>query len=168
MSDMFIGELRLMSFNYPPKGWAVCNGQLLPISQNQALYSLFGTTYGGDGQVNFGLPDLRGRVALGFVAGYDIGQRGGEAQHTLITAELPAHTHPTRGTSSVANGSSPSNTSALAQTRQAFLYTPLSNPQLMAKDTIGPIGGSQPHENQQPYLTLNYCVALVGIFPSRN
>lgn len=166
MSDPYIGEIKVISFNFPPKGWAFCNGQLLAINQNQALFSILGTMYGGDGRVNFALPNLQGRIPLHQGPGYNVGQAAGEAAHTLITTELPAHTHPGVGQSTASNpGSSPAG--AIWATAPAAAYAPAPNTQLNPA-AVGNAGSSQPHENQAPYLVLNFIIALVGIFPSRN
>lgn len=165
MSDPFLGEIKLFSFNYPPKGWALCDGQLLPINQNQALFSLLGTTYGGDGRVTFALPDLRGRVPLHFGNGFTQGERAGEENHTLILSEIPLHTHLAQGDSGSANAGTPVGNTWAAQ--DAAPYSSAANV-AMNTTTVGATGGSQPHPNLSPYLALNFCIALTGIFPSRN
>jgi microcystin-dependent protein len=163
MAEPFLGELRLMSFNFPPKGWAQCNGQLLPINQNQPLFSLFGTMYGGDGRTTFGLPDLRGRVPMHIGSGYVQGQKLGEEFHTLTRAEIPAHNHIIQASSQAGNQAGPTILASVGNTyRTADELTPI-NPETLALS-----GGSQPHENRPPYLVNNWCVALQGIFPSRN
>jgi microcystin-dependent protein len=181
MSEPFLSEIRIMSFVFAPKGWALCNGQLLPINQNQALFSLLGTTYGGDGRVNFALPNLQGRVAVGAGNGVSLGQRTGEATHTLNISEMPAHFHPLN-TDAVTVGSSnsndPSGGKALGQSAgaggnpvkafQVNMYSTQSPQGALAPASITGSGGSQPHGNQQPYNTLNFCIALQGIFPSPN
>ena len=170
MANPFLSEIRIMSFGFAPKGWALCNGQLLPINQNQALFSLLGTTYGGDGRVNFGLPDFRGRVPIHMGAGYTEGQRGGEENHTLSQPEMPAHIHQATadGKAGDANAFNPNN-SYLANTAPIQMYSSGSaNMVPMYPQMISSIGGSQPHTNQQPYLTLSFCIALQGIFPSQN
>jgi microcystin-dependent protein len=166
MSDTpFLGELRLMSFNFAPRGWAQCNGQLLPINQNQPLFSLFGTMYGGDGRVNFALPDLRGRAPIhrGGAAGRVVGTPDGTEFHTLSQAELPSHTHQVMASSANANQPNPG---IFASANN--LYRPLSDLTTVNPQTISNYGNSQAHENRQPALTLCWCVALSGIFPSRN
>jgi microcystin-dependent protein len=165
VAEPFLSEIRIMSFDFPPKGWALCNGQLLPINQNQPLFSLLGTTYGGNGQTNFALPDLRGRVPIHVGAGHPLGERAGEQAHTLGIAELPTHTHPMRASSTNADVTTPVN-DVLAQSSQ--LYAPAA--QLIALDpsTNGSAGGSQAHLNMQPFLGLTFCIALQGIFPSPN
>ena len=168
MSEPFLSEIRLMSFVFAPRGWALCNGQLLPINQNQALFSLLGTTYGGDGRVNFALPDLRARVAMHDGAGHTLGERGGEAAHTVSVAELPAHTHALVGTTATATGRLTGPTQALASSTGSAAYAPPSASLAMSTEALGLAGGSQAHENRQPFLALNYCIALQGIFPSQN
>jgi microcystin-dependent protein len=166
MSDPYIGEIKVISFNFPPKGWAFCNGQLLAINQNQALFSILGTMYGGDGRVNFALPNLQGRIPLHQGSGYTVGQAGGEAAHTLITSELPTHLHPAVAQSAASNpGVSPAG--AIWAQAPNVAYAPAPNIQ-MNPAAVQNSGGSQPHENQAPYLVLNFIIALVGIFPSRN
>jgi microcystin-dependent protein len=169
MSDQYLSEIRLFSFGSAPRGWAQCNGQLLSISQNAALFSLLGTTYGGDGRTTFGLPDLRGRVPLHFgsLAGggfYTQGQTGGSATVPVTTATLPQHTHlvNANGNGDVSAGSNATLPGGGATGYGNGTATAM-NPAI-----VGNIGGSQPHENRQPYLALNYCIAVVGIFPSRN
>ena len=166
MAEPFLSEIRIMSFGFPPKGWALCDGQLLPINQNQALFSLLGTTYGGDGRVNFALPDLRGRAPV-HVGSHTQGERGGAEQHTLIAAEMPTHAHDlmassTDGDSAVAQGH------VLARRRDQPYLPPPASLQAMRAGTVANVGGGQAHTNLQPYLVLNFCVALQGIFPSRN
>lgn len=163
MAEPFLGELRLMSFNFPPKGWAGCNGQLLPINQNQALFSLFGTMYGGDGRVNFGLPDLRSRVPLHIGAGFSQGQKLGEEFHTLTQAEMPAHNHIIQASSQQGSQAAPTILASVENT-----YRPANEMTSIHPETLTPVGGGQPHENRQPFTVLNWCVALQGIFPSRN
>lgn len=164
MSEPFLAEIRIASFNFAPRGWALCNGQLLPINQNQALFSLLGTTYGGDGRVNFALPDFRGRVPIHFGNGFTLGQRGGEAAHTITTAELPAHTHSLSANPNTASSTSPVN-SVLAQAG-TLTYASAPNAAL-SSSSVSLTGGSQAHENRQPSLVLTYIIALQGIFPSQ-
>lgn len=167
MAEPFLAEIRIMSFNFAPKGWALCNGQLLPINQNQALFSLLGTTYGGDGQVNFALPDLRARAPIHTGSGHTLGERGGEQSHTLSMAELPAHTHNARAVS--ANGDAPSPAGTILAAEATALYAaPDANLVALAPGSLTSIGGSQTHLNMQPFLALNFCIALQGIFPSPN
>jgi microcystin-dependent protein len=166
MAEPFLSEIRIMSFGFAPKGWALCNGQLLPINQNQPLFALLGTTYGGDGRVNFALPDLRSRVPIHMGSGFTLGERGGEQAHTLSIAELTTHIHALNGTSTAA--SQPVPTGAFLATTQATdpIYSSPSSLVAMAAGTIGNTGGSQAHINQQPFLVLGFCIALQGIFPS--
>jgi microcystin-dependent protein len=163
VAEPFLSEIRLMSFGYPPRGWALCNGQLLPINQNQALFSLLGTTFGGDGRVNFGLPDLRGRSPIHVGDGHTLGERGGEQSHTLAISELPEHTHAFNASQANANGPTPAN--AMFGTSNN-MYAAASNLTSINPGTITNAGGSQAHLNMQPFLTLSFCIALQGIFPS--
>ena len=164
MAEPFLSEIRMFSFVFPPKGWALCNGQLLPINQNQALFSLLGTTYGGDGRVNFALPDMRSRAPLHVGDGHSLGERAGEQAHTLSITELPTHTHQLNGSSSEGNSPVPADS----------LLGPFNNgygsgsPVALNRMTISNTGSSQAHQNMQPFLTVNYCIALQGIFPSPN
>jgi microcystin-dependent protein len=160
-----MSEIRIMSFNFPPQGWAECDGQLLPINQNQALFSLLGTTYGGDGRTTFGLPDLRGRAPLHFGNGFVLGQNGGEQTHTLTAIEQPTHTHFAQGTTTNADAPVPGG-NLLGAANNA--YGPAGNLTPLHPTSVSTVGGSQPHENMQPYLTLSFCIALQGVFPSRN
>ena len=170
MSTPFMSEIKLVAFNFAPKNWAMCNGQLLPINQNQALFSLLGTTYGGDGRTNFALPDLRGTAAMHQGAGYIMGQYVGEENHTLQLGETPAHTHLVKASSSAGNISKPLNAFP-ANAAPAQIYSGGPSPQqgtTMSAAMVSTYGGSQPHPNMQPYLVMNYIIALTGIFPSRN
>ncbi|HEY6804030.1 MAG TPA: tail fiber protein [Pyrinomonadaceae bacterium] len=168
MAEPFIGEIKIISWNFAPQGWAFCNGQLLPINQNQALFSILGTTYGGDGRVNFALPDLRGRTPIYTGQGFTLGQRGGETAHTLILSEMPAHTHfgSCNGTANSANQGGPGGNYWADGGKS--IYSNASPNTTMLAGAVAPIGGSQAHENMSPYLVLNFIIALVGIFPSRN
>lgn len=170
MAEPFLSEIRIMSFVFAPKGWALCNGQLLPINQNQALFSLLGTTYGGDGRVNFGLPDMRARVPIHVGEGHTLGERAGEQAHTLSIAELPTHTHVASGTNANATqpAAAPNNTANVYARSGQQMYGPATNLTAMSPSMVGTTGGSQAHQNMQPYLTLSYCIALQGIFPSPN
>jgi microcystin-dependent protein len=166
MAEPFLSEIRIMSFVFAPKGWALCNGQLLPINQNQALFSLLGTTFGGDGRVNFALPDLRGRTPIHVGSGHTLGERGGEQAHTLSIAELPTHTHvlsatSNNGTVGIAAGSVYAKALSAAYGNAAGLVA-------MSPEVVTNVGGSQAHLNMQPFLTLSFCIALQGIFPSPN
>jgi len=166
MAEPFLSEVRIMSFVFAPKGWALCNGQLLPINQNQALFSLLGTTFGGDGRVNFALPDLRGRTPIHVGSGHTLGEKGGEQAHTLSIAEIPTHTHVANGTTNAASTNTPDNTTLLGIVNDA--YGDPVNLQAMAASEVTNVGGSQAHLNMQPFLTLSFCIALQGIFPSPN
>ena len=165
MAEPFLSEIRIMSFEFPPKGWALCNGQLLPINQNQALFSLLGTTYGGDGRVNFALPDLRARAPIHMGSGHTLGERGGEQSHTLSIAELPTHAHVLNGSSTAAE-TNVATGAYLGTVNNA--YTAAANLVALSAAEVGNVGGSQAHLNMQPFLTLSFCIALQGIFPSRN
>jgi microcystin-dependent protein len=171
MAEPFLSELRIFSFVFAPQGWALCNGQLLPINQNQALFSLLGTTFGGDGRVNFALPDLRARTPIHVGSGHTLGERGGEQAHTLTIAELPQHTHVASGTSTLATLPTPGGNFLAAVDLTAFttnVYAPAGSLAAMAPNTVANVGGSQAHLNMQPFLTLSFCIALQGIFPSPN
>jgi microcystin-dependent protein len=165
MSEPFLSEIRIMSFNFAPKGWAMCNGQLLPINQNQPLFSLLGTTYGGDGRVNFALPDLRARAPIHEGSGHTLGERGGEQAHTLSIAELPTHTHVAQASPTNANTAIAANNFLAAANN---LYVPPGNLTSLSPSTVTNVGGSQAHLNMQPFLVLTFCIALQGIFPSQN
>src|SRR5207248_3273409 len=160
MAEPFLSEIRIMSFVFPPKGWALCDGQLLPINQNQALFSLLGTTYGGDGRVNFGLPNLQGRVPIHVGSGHTLGERGGEQAHTLSIAEIPTHTHIANATSIVATTNNPTAALTVAQSTASEFYAPAANFVAMNPGAIGNTGGSQAHINLMPFLTLSMCIAL--------
>lgn len=169
MAEPFLSEIRIMSFNFAPKGWALCNGQLLPINQNQALFSLLGTTFGGDGRVNFALPDVRGRAPIHVGSGHTLGERGGEQAHTLSISEIPTHTHTVNATTIPATTNSPGPTVLTAQSTSANLYASAAqNLVPMSPQMVANVGGSQAHLNMEPFLTLNFCIALQGIFPSPN
>ncbi|WP_395688256.1 phage tail protein [Caenimonas koreensis] len=180
MSQPFLSEIKVVSFNFAPKGWAMCNGQTLPINQNQALFALLGTTYGGNGQTTFALPNLQGRVPIHMGAGFTLGERAGEIAHTLIQQEMPTHNHvvsgrgdtmPATAANSVPTGKTFAGGQVAQQGGQSValnLYGPYASLVAMAPDAVTNLGGSQPHENMMPYLTLNFIIALQGIFPSQN
>ena len=166
MSEPFLSEIRIMSFGFAPRAWAQCNGQLLPINQNQALFSLLGTTYGGNGQTNFALPNFQGRTPVHVGAGIVLGQTGGEQAHTLTIGEMPAHTHVASATSDKGSGTPQLPVGNLFATTKLPLYHQAdSNLTPLAISTIAAVGGSQAHENMQPLLALNFCIALQGIYP---
>ena len=172
MAEPFLSEIRLMSFVFPPKNWALCNGQLLPINQNQGLFSLLGTMYGGDGRVNFALPDLRGRVPIHVGNGHTLGERGGEQAHTLTISEMPPHLHYVQASYTQGNVVNP-NLAGTGRVLAADPGNPYSTgfaptPVALNPATVANVGGSQAHLNMQPFLTLSYCIALSGIFPSPN
>lgn len=164
MSEPFLGEIRLFVFSYAPKGWAQCNGQIMQINQNQALFALLGNTYGGDGQTTFALPDLRGRVPVHHGNGITLGERWGEEAHALTSAEMPVHSHQSRGGAAPSTSRSPGGALWGAEAALPYGTAPDS---IMSPEAVTVAGGSQPHENRQPYLVLNFCIALSGIFPSQ-
>ncbi len=163
MAQPFIGEVRAVSFGVVPRGWALCNGQLMSIPQNQALFALLGTTYGGDGVTTFALPNLKGRVPIGEGNGTQLGESAGQTQVTLLSTQIPAHTHAVHASSS-AGAEDPTDRGPAA----AKTYGPATELTNMAPEAVGPIGGTQPHQNMQPYLTISYIVALTGIYPDRS
>jgi microcystin-dependent protein len=165
MSNAFLGEIKMVGFDYPPRGWALCNGQLLSIAQNSALFSILGTSYGGDGQSTFALPDLRGRVPIHVDGSHSTGQVGGEPTHTLTIQEIPTHAHSVSAASSSADIADPAGKIWAAGSQSG--YAAAANV-TMAPQAIGTTGGSQPHDNMSPYLVTNFVIALQGIFPSRN
>jgi microcystin-dependent protein len=171
MSEPFLAEIKIISWNFAPKGWAFCNGQLLPINQNQALFSLLGTTYGGNGQTNFALPDFRGRAPV-HTGTFVLGQKGGQEAHTVTMSEMPAHTHPLKASSKQANQATlvtqPGPTPNILAAVQGNQYGPVAALTTLIPDTVTNTGGSQPHENRPPFLVLNFVIALQGIFPSQN
>ena len=168
MSNPFLSEIRIFSFNFAPRGWALCNGQILPINQNQALFSLLGTTYGGNGTTTFALPNLQGREPIHTGSGHTLGEIGGEEAHTLTVGEVPGHGHGARVSSGAASTNAPAN----ALLAESLLGQPYHDPDAgattLASTALDATGGSQPHLNMQPYLVLNFCIALVGIFPPRS
>ena len=167
MSEPFLAEIKIVGFNFAPRGYSFCDGQLLPINQNQALYSLLGTTYGGDGRTSFGLPDLRGRVPTHTGSSFTLGRRGGEESHQLTIQESPVHTHLVYGSNSDANEPEPTGNSWAAQQGGTNFGT-ASTTGYMASESMETVGGSGNHPNMQPYLVLNFVIALQGVFPSRN
>jgi microcystin-dependent protein len=169
MGTPYVGEIKLCSFNFAPKTYAQCNGQFLPINQNQALFSLLGTAYGGNGTTTFALPDLRGRTPIGFGNVYSLGEKAGKENHTLTLTEIPQHNHLLNGTSAVGD-KRPANGGTLAADSRddVQFYSPPTNVIPLAPASIGNRGGSQPHNNLQPYLAITFVIALLGVFPSHN
>lgn len=166
MSTPFLAEIRMVAFTFAPKGWALCNGQVLPINQNQALFSLLGTTYGGNGQTTFALPDLRGRSPAHPGTEIQLGQVGGEENHTLTSAEMPAHIHGVKGDAADASAVSPAGNIWASSSSNPFSTSAPDT--ALQQASVSAAGSSQPHPNQQPYLAVNFVIALQGIFPSRN
>ena len=166
MSEPFLAEVRIVGFNFAPRGWAFCDGQILPINQNQSLYSLLGTTYGGDGRTSFALPDLRGRTPLHVGNGHSQGQKSGEETHTLAANEMPSHEHVAQASSANATAGTPSG-NVLARSTSPLYAAPAGLTNLNAL-SVSHVGGGQAHDNMMPYLALNFCIALQGLFPSRN
>jgi|SRR5215207_7566203 len=164
MATPFLAEIKMFSFDFAPPGWALCNGQFLPINQNQALFSLLGTNFGGNGQTTFALPNLRGRVPIHFDNPHPLGMVAGAETHTVSAAEMPTHTHFVRGSSAAANNPSPAGNYSAAN---ASAYALNSNA-AMSTQGVASTGGSQPHLNMSPYLVISFCIALQGVFPSRN
>lgn len=167
MSEPFLSEIKIVSFNFPPKGWALCNGQLLPINQNQALFALLGTTYGGNGQTNFALPNIRGRVPVHIGNGHTLGEAAGSTSVTVNIQQLPTHLHQLHGSSTTGTALIPSANLLAATPNQAY-HSPDGALVAMSPLAVTTVGGSQPHNNMMPYLVLNFIIALQGIFPSRN
>ena len=167
MAQPYVGEIRMFAGNFPPVGWLLCAGQLLPISENEVLFQLIGTTYGGNGQTTFGLPDLRGRTPIHSAQNHYLGEKGGQEAHTLTIAELPTHVHAANATN---NGGTTNTVSGnvLSNLAPNELYVGASSLVALNPATITNVGGSQAHQNMQPYLVLNFCIALQGIFPSQN
>jgi microcystin-dependent protein len=166
MSEPYLGQIVMVSFSFAPKGYALCNGQLLPINQNAALFSLLGTFYGGNGTTTFALPNLQGATPLHIGTGFSIGQRGGEANHTLTQGEMPGHTHQLQGDPAAAT--TPAAAGHVWAANTASPYSTIAANTTMNPSAIGIAGGSQAHDNFQPYLVINFVIALQGIFPSRN
>ncbi len=172
MSEPFLGEIRMFGFNFTPQGWAPCNGQLLPINQYQALFSLLGTTYGGNGTTTFALPDMQSRVPVGQGQGpalstYAEGQAGGAETVTLTATQMPGHTHPVKASSSAAGSDQPEGRVLARSASNIYIAKPDTST-VMNAHMLGDAGGSLPHDNIQPYLAVNFCIALTGIFPARN
>jgi microcystin-dependent protein len=170
-STPLLGQIMIVPYQFAPKGWALCNGQVLPINQNQALFALLGTTFGGDGLTSFALPDLRGRAPIGMgqgpgLAPYDLGETGGQEVVTLTLSQIPSHTHVAMGATAVANTGSPAGASWAMP--RALLYSSIAPAVPMSTEALGSSGGGQPHENRKPYVVMSYVIALQGIFPSRN
>lgn len=170
MSEPFLAEIRIVGFNFAPRGWAFCDGQILPINQNQSLYSLLGTTYGGDGRTTFALPDLRSRTPIHRSGGHRLGQKSGAETVTLTAAEMPAHTHTAKASSSTGNQVSPAARvlAAVAAPDLAYADPAAATTTALRSGTVTNAGGGQAHDNMQPYLTLGFVIALQGLFPSRN
>ncbi len=167
MSEPFLAEIRIVGFNFAPRGWAFCDGQILPINQNQSLYSLLGTTYGGDGRTSFALPDLRSRTPLHKGGGHQLGQKGGAETVTLTAAEIAAHSHAAKASSSPGNDITPTGR-LLAEAADLYRDPEAATTTALRSGTVTNAGGGQAHDNMQPYTTLAYCIALQGLFPSRN
>jgi microcystin-dependent protein len=172
--DPFVAEIRIFPFNFAPKGWAFCDGQLLPLSQNTALFSLLGTTYGGDGKSNFALPDMQGNAPMHPGQGpglslHDLGETGGSETVSLLESEIPSHSHAVMAAVNPALLFMPASTTSLARSQNENLYQTVVNTNIvsLSDNAIAPAGGDQPHNNMQPYLTLNFCIALQGVFPPR-
>lgn len=168
MSDPFLAEIKINAFSYAPKNWAQCNGQSIGISQNQALFALLGTTYGGDGVSYFNLPNLMGRVPMHAGNNHVAGEVGGEVTHQLSYTEIPSHIHSVNVSTQPATTPNPGSNTVLAASTQQNAYAPYANPQPMISGALATQGSNQPHLNMQPFLTLNFCIALAGVFPSRN
>lgn len=171
MADPFVAEIRIFPFNFAPKGWAWCDGQVLPLSQNTALFSLLGTTYGGNGKSNFALPNLQGSAPMHPGQGpglslHDLGESGGTPTVTLLSSEIPSHTHQLSASASAGNATTPSSNAMLAATPRAFA-APGGQATTLSGATLSAAGGSLPHENMQPFLTLYFCIALQGVYPPR-
>lgn len=171
MADPFVAEIRMFPFNFAPRGWAFCSGQILPLAQNTALFSLLGTTYGGNGQSTFGLPNLQGSAPMFSGQGpglslYDLGQVSGSSTVTLLESEIPTHKHTLKGTIDDAEGSNPSGQSMSKAT--TAVYSASAPAVAMSPNALAPTGGGQPHNNMMPYLVVNFCIALQGVYPPRS
>jgi microcystin-dependent protein len=164
MAQPYVGEIRMFAGNFAPAGWMFCEGQLLPISENETLFQLLGTTYGGDGQSTFALPDLRGRLPLHQGNGFTLAETGGAEEITLTVSQIPAHSHPFLAADATAAGANPQ--TALLAKPTASIYNAGTNPVNMAAQVVGSVGGSQPHTNFQPYLCVDFIISLFGLFPS--
>lgn len=174
MADPFVAEIRIFPFNFAPRGWAWCDGQLLPLSQNTALFSLLGTTYGGNGKSNFALPDLQGRAPMQPGQGpglslHDLGETGGSETVSLLESEIPSHSHALRANTDFADLQTPSPARSMARSQNASAYQSTTNSNVvnLSGNALSPAGGDQPHNNMQPYLTFYFCIALQGVFPPR-
>jgi microcystin-dependent protein len=167
MSEPFLSEIKILSFGFAPKGWALCDGQLLPINQNQALFSLLGTTYGGDGRVNFGLPNLQGNVPMHMGGSHTLGERGGEQAHTLSISEIPTHVHTANASTATTGLVDPGANNLFASPAAKIYSSAATNLTSLLPSTLATVGGSQAHLNMQPFLTLTFAIALQGIFPSQ-
>ncbi len=174
MADPFVAEIRIFPFNFAPKGWAFCDGQILPLSQNTALFSLLGTTYGGDGKSNFALPNMQGNAPMHPGQGpglslHDLGEQAGSETVTLLESEIPSHSHQARAHGAdPADLNAPGTNDSLARSSNGFAYAAPSALAAMSSSALAPTGGSGPHNNMQPYLTLNFCIALQGVYPPRS
>jgi microcystin-dependent protein len=174
MANPFVAEIRIFPFNFPPKGWAFCDGQILPLSQNTALFSLLGTTYGGDGKSNFALPNMQGNAPMHPGQGpglslHDLGETGGSDTVTLLESEIPSHSHSVEASTTSAASPTPGPTVTLGKANGITAYSTITNANIvsMSDNTVAPAGGDQPHNNLMPYLTLNFCIALQGVYPPR-
>jgi microcystin-dependent protein len=168
MSEPFLAEVRMVGFNFAPRGWAFCDGQILPINQNQSLYSLLGTTYGGDGRTSFALPDLRGRTPIHVAQGHSLGQKSGEETHTLSVNEMAAHSHNMQANSTTGGVEEPATNTLLGKPNSNLYAAGNSTKVQMSPTGLNSAGGGQAHDNMQPFLAINFCIALQGLFPSRN
>lgn len=168
MSEPFLSEIKIVSFNFAPKGWALCNGQFLPINQNQALFALLGTTYGGNGQTTFALPNMRGRVPIHEGSGHTLGEAAGSTSVTVSLQQMPTHVHALQASTAVANTDTPASNALLGGSAPNDLYTAFASAVSTIPSGVSSVGGSQPHNNMMPYLVLNFIIALQGIFPSQN
>jgi microcystin-dependent protein len=168
MAEPFLSEIRIISFNFPPKGWAFCNGQTLPINQNQPLFALLGTRYGGNGETTFMLPNLRGRVPMHMGQGHTLGEQTGAESHALTISELPTHLHQAMVSNARGTQTAPTTSSFLGTSTPHNLYGAATNLAVMAPGTFSAVGGSQAHPNMQPYLVLSFIICLQGIFPSED